>query len=812
MTPLPVDVVLPDLLAALAHSPCVVLQAPTGAGKTTRVPPALLDGGLGPVVMLEPRRVAARAAARRIADERGVPLGGEVGYHVRFERKAGRDTRILVVTEGLLVRMLQDDPFLEGWGTVVLDEFHERSLHADLALAMTRRVQRDARDDLKLIVMSATLDAAPVAAFLGDCPIVTSEGRAYPVEVHYERFPDDRPIEDRVAEAVRRAGRLNGHLLAFLPGVREIHRTREGLMDMDRPVVLLYGDMPAAEQDAVLAPGGPPKIVLATNVAETSVTIPGVVGVIDSGLARVMRRDPATGLDRLELGRIAKTNATQRTGRAGRDAPGVAWRMWTEREQAAMPDRDEPEIRRVDLAGPVLELSCWGERDLAAFPWFEAPSVDALEAARRLLVDLGALTEAGVTPLGRTLARLPVHPRLGRMIVEGHRLGWASAACIAAACLSDRDPLRHREADWRSESDVIDRVDAVVQQKVDRDVARSIQRTADQLEASLKGLPAPTVRVDRDEALLRAVFAGFPDRVVRRRAGDEARGVLVGGRGVRLDKKSAVDAPLFVAVDIDAGERGRVGEGVVRVASAVDERWLPIETVITTAWDETTERVTALRQRKYRDLVLSEHPVALPNAEAAAEALARHVPLAKALPEGEDFTQLLARLRCLAVWKPELAFTPPDEAFLRDRLPELCRGRRSAEDLRRAPWTDAVLDALPWQVRGWLDADVPDKIEVPSGSRIRLTYAEGAAPVLAVRIQELFGLANTPTVASGRVRVVLHLLSPNHRPQQVTEDLASFWKNIWPEVRKELRSRYPRHSWPDDPLVAEPQSRPRRRT
>src|SRR4051812_42999521 len=471
--PLPIDEALPALIAALREGPAAVLIAPTGAGKTTRVPPALLAAGIGAgkrIVMLEPRRIAARAAARRMAEEGGWTLGREVGYQVRFERKAGPETRILVVTEGILVQRLQADPFLEDVGVVIFDELHERNLQTDLSLAMARRVQRDARPDLKLLAMSATLDPGPVAAFLGDCPVIESRGRLHPVDVLYTDRPDDRALPGQIAAGVRRVlDSTPGDVLVFLPGVGEIQRASEALAgERELAVLPVYGDLPAERQDEVLRPLSRRKVVLATNVAETSITIDGVTAVVDSGLVRRLRFDPATGLDRLELGKISRASADQRAGRAGRQAPGLCLRLWPAYEQATLAERETPEIARVDLAGPALQLLAWGETDLAAFGWFEAPSPDSLAAAVQLLRQLGAF-DTVVTSLGNTMARLPVHPRLARLLIEGQRVGRTREAALLAALLAERDPFTRspvrgagpRHPRSNSRSDLLDRLDTL---------------------------------------------------------------------------------------------------------------------------------------------------------------------------------------------------------------------------------------------------------------------------------------------------------------------------------------------------------------
>jgi ATP-dependent helicase HrpB len=836
--PLPIDDVLPQLVAALRAHASVVLRAPTGAGKTTRVPPAVLEAGLAAgkqIVMLEPRRLAARAAARRIAYERGAELGGEVGFRVRFDNKSSRATKILVVTEGILVRRLQDDPFLEDVGCVIFDEFHERSLDTDLSLAMTRKLQREARPDLKLVAMSATLTPDALARFLGDAPIVESLGRLHPVEMEYLASDPRTPLPKQVAVGVARAlERTNGHVLAFLPGVGEIRRTGAEIASLCQrrgvDVLELYGDLPAEQQDAVLSPSARRKVVLATNVAQTSVTIEGVTAVVDSGLARVLRYDASIGLDRLELERISRASAEQRAGRAGRTAPGVCWRLWSEGEQRSLDEEDEPEIRRVDLASAALQLYSWGESDLAGFGWFESPAEAALARADSLLHRLGAVDSRGsTTALGRRMASMPTHPRLARLMIAGEELGCAERAAFAAALLSERDPfLRSRDrrgARHVSDSDLFDRVRALEDfedfgttssdvGELDRGGARFVLRAKDQLVRMVRADEKPASA----KALAQALLAAYPDRLAKRRAPKERRGVMAGGRGVALSEDSAVaDAELFVCLDMDAGKRGERAEAVVRLASAVEREWLPRERIATRVeveFDERTERVTALKRVLFDDLVLEEVQAALPSngeparvlAEAAAKRFERVWP-----KDDKDLERFVARVRCLAQWMPDLGLPSFDEASLAAALPQLCEGRRSFDEVRGAPWLDALRARMTYQQLQALEREAPDKLGVPSGSHIRIEYEVGKAPVLAARIQELFGLAETPRIAGGRVGVLMHLLSPNYRPQQITEDLRSFWDNTYPQVKKELSRRYPRHSWPDDPWSATPERRPRRR-
>jgi ATP-dependent helicase HrpB len=843
-SPLPIDEVLPELIAALRAESSAVLIAPTGAGKTTRVPPALLSAGIGggQIVMLEPRRIAARAAARRMAAEGGWTLGREVGYQVRFERLAGPETKILVVTEGILVQRLQADPFLEGIGAVIFDELHERNLATDLSLAMARRVQREVRPELRLLAMSATLDPGPVAAFLGGCPTIESRGRLYPVEILHADRPDDRSLPGQIAAGVRRLLALTpGDLLAFLPGVGEIQRCAEALAplaaEQGLAVLPLYGDLPAERQDEVLRPSGRRKVVLATNVAESSITVDGVTAVIDSGLVRRLRFDPASGLDRLELGRVSRASADQRAGRAGRQAPGYCLRLWPAYEHAALPERETPEIARVDLAGPALQLASWGETDLAAFDWFETPPAAALASALALLRQLGALGNTGVSAIGRTLARLPVHPRLGRLLVEGHRLGHPREAALLAALISERDPfprgLRGAGPRRSSRSDLLDRLDALEgferrrapTEDLNAGAVRFVLKARDQLaevaRRDLRDVPPHAEAPPLDDALLRALLAAYPDRVARRREPRSPRGLMVGGRGVRLAEESAVlAAELFLCVDcvdVEGGRAGALAEALVRKASEILPEWLPadrLRTAVDLEFDAARERVAAWKRTRYEDLVIAEAEVPPPDAAetsrvlaaAAAERLDRALAL-----DDPAVAAFLARVRSLAEWCPELALPRFTEDELREILPALAAGRKSFAELRRAPLLDVLSGALSHGQREALRRQAPERLAVPSGSQIAIAYSPGGPPVLAARIQEMFGLAETPRIALGRVSVLLHLLAPNGRPQQVTHDLRSFWENTYPQVRKELAGRYPRHAWPQDPWNARPERRPQRR-
>jgi ATP-dependent helicase HrpB len=844
LAPLPIDALLPELVAKLTGANCLVLRAPPGAGKTTRVAPALLDAGLAGqknLLLLQPRRLAARAAAERIAQERGVALGQEVGYQVRFERRAGPRTRILVMTDGMLLRRLQDDPFLEDVGCVVFDEFHERSLNLDLALAMIRRAQLELRPELRVVVMSATLAAGPVARFLGDCPQVEAEGRMFPVNVRYLRHARSEPLEAVVARCVAESlEQIAGHVLVFLPGQREIWRVQRQLESLARAadvlVMPLHGELPLAEQQAVLEPSAQRKIVLATNVAETSITIEGVTAVVDSGLARRQQFDPGMGINHLELCRISRAAADQRAGRAGRTGPGICLRLWTEREQQGMSDFEIPEVLRVDLAGPVLELLHWGEADPAKFAWFEPPPDESLRRAEVLLRRLGATDDTGLTPLGRQMVRLPVHPRIARLLLVGHAAGHSDEAALVAAMLSERDPLRQAERrqqpleHW-SASDVLDRM-AIVEEferggtqspaggQLNRNAARFILRARDQLlrlldqEPGDKGEPGgkgPAVSISAAEAVRRALFTAYPDRLARRRAAGSRRAVMVGGRGVCLAPESAVvESELFVCVEMQ--EIGQ-SEALVRQASAVERAWLPSEQLhlaVDLEFDPERERVLAVRRTRFEDLVIDEAPIGMPPGADAAEILAREA-AARLQPSqwfDDEAQSFVARVDLLRRHMPELDWPPLAEDDPNRLLPELCQGCISFEDLRRKNVLPLLQGRLSSRQLATLDREAPLRIRVPSGSQIAVDYTVGKPPALAVRIQELYGLAETPRIAGGRVRLVLHLLAPNMRPQQVTDDLASFWANTYEQVRKDLKRRYPKHSWPDNPASAQAECAP----
>ncbi len=874
MDRLPIDEVLPQVVTHLRTARSLVLVAPPGAGKTTRVPPAvlaanLLDAAHPNLVILQPRRVAARAVAMRIAEEQGWTLGREVGYHVRFDRKITHGTRLRVLTEGILTRQLLDDPLLEGIGCVILDEFHERNLNTDLAVALLKEVQ-EARPDLILIVMSATLEAEPVSRYLGGCPIIHSAGRSFPVQVSYRPTAVTGRIEQHVAAVVDEllsgadADADEGDILIFLPGAEEIRRTLAALAPLGRAynrlLLPLHGSLPAEDQMRAIRPARQGKIICATNIAETSLTIEGVTTVIDSGLARVAGYDPQRGLDRLELKRISQASAVQRAGRAGRVRPGCCVRLMSEKDFHALDAFELPEVKRVDLAQTVLSLHAWGRPDPRAFPWYESPDEAAIAAAERLLEMLGALAPAAdgfaITPLGRQILAIPTHPRLARLLLAARQAGLVREGATLAALLSEKDifitsrpergmhdmggALASRQA--IGDSDLLLRLEALEHPRhrpeVDPAAVRQVLRVRDEL-LRIAGSSrtehggrhaAHHAQADPGE-LLRLPLVAYPDRVCKRRTADPALGVMVGGGGVRLAEESMVrEGDFFLALDARHDARSMRSEALVRIASRVEQDWLEslfphvLRTERTSLYDPARQRVVGMQRIWYRDLLLREHPTGEIDPAQAERALFEALaPRAAELIESDEhLAPLMQRLNFLARALPDgrpASTGETDEMAIPDArllLADACVGATSLQQVRRN-LKHAIDARLTYDLRRWLDEHAPETITVPTGNRIRLDWSaattepELRGPVLAVRLQELFGLPDTPRIAAGRVPVVLHLLGPNYRPVQVTSDLASFWKNTYPQVRKDLRARYPKHAWPDDPLAARPEAKGGRR-
>ncbi len=773
IVPLPVDAHLGALREALQSRRAAVLVAAPGAGKTTRVPPALAADG--PVLVLQPRRAAARALARRVADEQGWTLGREVGWHVRFEPRFTRDTQVLVATEGILTARLQQDPLLEGVSTVVLDEFHERSIHADLGLALTRQAWL-ARDDLRIVVMSATIDPGPVSRFLGGCPVLEVPGDPHPLDVTYE---PDVPL---AGAADRLLAAFSGTLLCFLPGAREIDEaTRDLRAVADRHgarIVPLHGALPADAQDAALVATTERRIVLATNLAETSVTVPGVRAVIDTGWQKVARYDAARGIDTLRTERVSADAADQRAGRAARLGPGVAVRLWNAHDRLR-PFR-EPDISRVDLAPVLLSILAWGGH-LDDFEWFEAPPTHRQAESLALLTRLGACEHGRLTQLGRQLARLPLSPRLGRLVLEARA---HPDACLLAALLSEgRVPTPDGRTTSSDLSSLLPGARGLVH--LTR-AAEALGRAAHEARGEGAQSPRTTVAPLDDESLCRAVLAGFPDRVAQRRAPRSDALLLATGTGARQAASSGVrDAEYLVALEVRAVEDGLP---LVPLASAVDRTWLGPTHVTRRVSVDDAGRLRAVTSRHYDALVLREDADALRDEDRAV--------LARAwleAPRSEADAQLLARL----------AFCGRTIAL--DALLDA-----ATSGVSRLADVD-LASALPWDIRQHLLTDAPERLMLPSGRSTRLVYAEDGTVRAAAKLQELFGLADTPRIGPRQEAVVFELLAPNGRPVQTTRDLRSFWSSTYAEVRKELRGRYPKHPWPEDPWTARATHRTTRR-
>jgi len=841
MQELPLDLAWPQIRVALESHQNLVLVAEPGAGKTTRFPPRLLASGLveGSVLMLEPRRLAARASAARIAQEQGWELGREVGYQVRFENRVSASTRLRVLTEGLLGRRLQSDPELGGVSAVILDEFHERSQHTDLALGLLFELQQLSRPDLRIIVMSATLDAEAVSRFLNDAPIVSVPGRTYPVDIHHGLKPlllESGPaLFDRVSEAVLNCvegavPRL-GDLLVFLPGTREIRGVRERISDRCArsgfDVVELHGSLSLEDQDRALRRSGS-RVVLATNIAETSLTLEGIGTVIDSGLARVARAD-AAGFTRLGLSRISLASATQRAGRAGRQSAGICHRLWSRLDENSMPAFEAPEILRTDLSEPLMLLMAQGTRDPESFSWFERPPVSAIRAAMRTLEELGFQRGGELTKEGRAALRLPVDVRPAKLVLEALRLNAIHLGAQLAALVSERDIVT-RSTDLKRqaaiESDVMLRYHLLNEphaREVDRLAKQTCLRAAEQIERvardlSANELPArapsrpgkENVLNNVDELGQKLLLRAYPDRLARRRRSGDVSARMIGGKGIRLAPFSSVErAEFFVAIDsmeAPAHAPGPKNEVTVSIASQVERGWIEeafpefITEKTETVFDSETRQVLDQTARFLRDLPLNQPHVKRAHPDNA------HAILVDACLDNWDVW--FAQRDDIASIESRLKFVKAEGAR-REFLEEACFGETKVDDVLAKGLSEIYLRHLASETQKLLRSEAPDRITVPSGSDIKVHYPEDRAPYIEVRIQELFGWTKSPLLAG--VPLQFHLLGPNYRPMQVTSDLASFWQNGYPEVRKELRARYPKHSWPEDPLTAKPEAKGRRR-
>jgi ATP-dependent helicase HrpB len=817
-TPLPIDAVLDELARTLASHNAAVLVAPPGAGKTTRVPLALLDAPWvrgKKIIVLEPRRIAARASAERMAQTLGERVGETVGYRVRFGSKVSRATRIEVVTEGIFSRQILDDPELSGVAAVLFDEFHERSLDADLGLALARDGQTGLREDLRILVMSATLDGARVAKLLGEAPVIASEGRAFPVETRYLGRKADAPLERQMADAIATALRADpGSVLAFLPGAAEIRRTQnfltERVHDAAIEIVPLYGALDAGVQDRAIAPSpkGHRKVVLATSIAETSLTIEGVRIVVDSGVARVPRYEPDIGLTRLETVRASRAAVDQRRGRAGRTEPGVCYRLWDEPQTASLAAYTQPEILSADLSSLVLDLAQWGVNDPSTLAFLDPPPLPALKEARSLLCELGALDRAGrITAEGKSLRDLALPPRLSRMIVDSHRLGAGEDAAAIAAVLTERG-LGGDSVDLDA------RLDQFRRDRSPRGMsARSLaERWASQVAAS-EGSPSEDTSPSTGVML---AFA-FPDRVARNRG--KGSFVLANGRGAAVDQASALARTPYIAV---AELTGTAAQGRILLATPITQDEIElrfadqIETADEISFDRNALALRARRKKTLHAITLSETPLALQASVETASVLADglialgldRLPWSKAAKQWRDRVMFLRKAEGdieQHSW-PDLsddALKAQREAWLVPALYD----KVSLKEFSSGDLSDALMTLLPWELRARLEREAPTHFEAPTGTMLAIDYEAEQGPTIAVRLQELFGLNTHPSIAKGAVPLVLELLSPAHRPVQVTRDLPGFWRGSYAAVRSDLRGRYPRHPWPEDPASAMPTRR-----
>ena len=857
---LPIDEVLPELRTALAAHPAAVLQAPPGAGKTTGVPLALLDEPWldgRTILMLEPRRLAARAAAVRMSALLGENPGGRVGYRIRFESKVSGKTRIEVLTEGILTRRLQSDPELKNVGLVIFDEFHERHLHADLALALCLDSQHGLREDLKLLVMSATLDGGAVSKLLNDAPIVTSRGRSFPVDVHYLPRDPDGPLPQTVCDAVLRALEAHeGDVLVFLPGAWEIRRTQALLeikLGSSVDVLPLYGDLPWEAQDRAIQPSTVRrKIVLATPIAETSLTIEGVSVVVDSGYARVPQFDPKSGLTRLTTVRISRASSEQRAGRAGRLTPGVCYRLWGENTQRGLIPQSIPEMRATDLAPLALELAAWGVREARALSWLDPPPDAMFNQARALLAELDALDESGqITEGGRAMVRLPLHPRLSHMLYTAEKMGLGALACDIAALLSERDILAgesRRSADFTHRLEALQAFRQQGRQgaqthQADAAACTKVNQAAQQF-LRLLASPTPAKAEDIEQTGLLLALA-YPDRVALARAPGDNRYLLASGRGARLhESEMRLRQPCIVAASVEAGDaQGRTtatlagkantarrmpraageNEGLIYLAAPLEVDTLRrhmsahIQSGDVVRWDAQQQVVVARHEERFFTLVLDSRASTTVDPEKLRDAMLEGVRRLgiDTLPWTNEARAWQARVLSLRHWLPDENWPDVSDAALLETLADwlgpYLDGITRREHLARLDLFAALQAHLDWEQGRRLDEGAPTHVTVPSGSHLRLEYHPGESPVLAVKLQEMFGLADSPRVAWGKVPVTLHLLSPGKRPIQVTQDLRGFWERTYAEVKKELKGRYPKHPWPDDPWNATPTARATRR-
>jgi ATP-dependent helicase HrpB len=823
---LPIDIHLPAIMDALDQARPVVLKAPPGAGKTTGVPPTLMGRpwvGDRDVWLIQPRRLAARSAAMRLAQQMSTTVGGTVGYQVRFDRRIGKSTRLIAMTTGILLRRIQTDPFLENVAAILLDEFHERSLEMDLSLGMIHRIMAAGRDDLRLMVMSATLDPQPIVDFLPNAVGIETDGRVFPVSIEHLDIPKFDRIETSVARTLDQAlQETDGDVLVFLPGVGEIRRCesllRQSNIGNSVEIRSLYGDQSPEQQFAALATSDRRRVILSTNVAETSVTIDGVTAVIDSGKARVLGFDTRVGLPRLQLQSISMASAQQRAGRAGRTAPGKAYRLWSAATNRGRPQSDLPEILQSDLASARLMLLLWGEKNWRQFPFLTPPTPSAIQTADQLLIRLGAVNDdLDVTSVGQQIARLPLHPRLGRLMIQAKMFGITNVAATVAALLTSKDPFtsdgnppplilwdrlarleRYRLGDRREVLNV--------------SAAQSLVRIADQIEKSLldetDGAQTPTPpdpSSSVQDRLVRCLLSAFPDRLCQRRDAGSRTAVMIGRRGIVWNAHDGHQLTAwFLALDVD----GAGTEAKVRLAVGIDRDQIPSErfqTRIDHEFDASRNAVVARRRTTIEDLVVSESPTEVEIGTKSAEILytAASEQLPSVMPEDRSaFDSLWTRLQFLNQSMPQADLPTADHELLNEILLELCRGRTQFKQLQSGPWYDHLIGRLSYATQQFIETHAPSQLKLPSGNHARVIYGVDGPPRIEVRLQELFGWTQTPRIAGGNVPLQLRLLSPARRVEQITDDLANFWAVTYEQVRKDLRGRYPKHYWPDNPATA----------
>ncbi|HWA35666.1 MAG TPA: ATP-dependent helicase HrpB [Cyclobacteriaceae bacterium] len=812
----PVLDILPNLKKSLSENRIVILQAPPGAGKSTILPLKLLDEPWldgKKMIMLEPRRLAAKSVAERMSQLRDEGIGDTVGYRVRFDTKVSNATTIEVVTEGILTRMIQTDSSLDGVGLVIFDEFHERSLHADLALALSLQIRQVLRSDLRLLIMSATIDASQIASVLGGADVLESLGKQFPVDIRYQKSDSDSRIEDVMSRAIRMAlCETAGDILAFLPGVAEIRRTMQLMEDegINASVLPLYGELTFKQQQEAIVPlsNGQRKVVLATSIAETSLTIQGITTVIDSGLSRVPKFDPRSGLTRLETLRVTKDAADQRAGRAGRLGPGVCYRLWTEATQRNLLPNRKPEIVEADLATMILELANWGIKDVKDVTWITPPPPGAVAQAKSLLTNLDALDDRGViTSRGKEMLSLPTHPRISHLLLSARNPKEKSLVSDIAALLEERDPLGKGAG-----ADLGLRVEALRAWRrgektfADRNILERIERLAANWRKLL--CTSPDNEHPGGYETGRFVIAAYPERIARQQSKRSLVYTLANGRVAKLpDHDPLMHEPWICASQLDAGQR----EGKIFAAAAVSEEDLMRSAAETQVvkWDEEREMVAAVVELRAGTLVLKSRPAGKADEDQKNQVLLdviREKGL-RMLGWNEEVESLRSRMQSLCVWRPTEGWSDVSDESLLNTLEQwltpYLTGIYKRSELEKLDLKMILVNILPWEKQSKLDEFVPARMEVPSGSMIRIDYfADGRPPVMEVRLQEMFGLLETPVVNGGRTKILLHLLSPGYKPVQVTQDLRSFWQTTYHEVRKELRMRYPKHSWPEDPFTA----------